>query len=489
MNWLDRSISWVAPQAGLRRARARLMSRTAELAYEGAKAGRRTDGWITSGSSANVEIGKDLAKLRERSRDLIRNNHFAAKAALEFAVKIVGTGITVRSASAPVAELWAKWQRECSADGLPNFAAIQALVARTVFESGECLVRRRTRTASVAGRMAVPIQLQVLEPDYLDASRTDTFDGGYRIHGVEFNNWGQRTGYWLFPQHPGEVVQANWSRPNQTSAFVPAAEILHVADLTSMRPGQVRGVPHLAPVMLAMRDLDDWEDAEIVRKKTESCLAAIVTDPNGDQALSGGRLTDSEGRTIETFSPGMIGYGASGFDVKFNTPAYAGGYADYKRSRVRDLAVGVGMIYEVLSGDLSQVNYSSYRAGLIGFRDRIESLQWNVLIPLLCEPVWAWFIAAAIEFSGLPSGDHAAEWGPPPFDLLDREAEAKADDLMLGNGTMTWPQAVQRQGWDAEKQVEEIATWKPRLDAAGVILGGAKPAPQGGVNETANPAP
>lgn len=467
MTWLDKTVSWLAPDAGLRRARARLMTQAATFAYEGAKLGRRTEGWITNGNSANAEVAKDLVKLRERARDLIRNNHFAAKAAIEFATKSIGAGVTVRSASPQAIMMWNRWQRECSADSLPHFNAVQALVARTVFESGECLIRRRTRTATVAESMSVPLQLQLLEPDYLDMGKTLSVDaGGYIIQGVEFNSWGQRVAYWLFPQHPGESVTVNWSRPNFTSSRIPAAEVLHIFE--ALRPGQVRGVPHLAPVMLAMRDLDDWEDAEIVRKKTEACLSAIVIDPNGEQTVSRSALTDADGRRIETFSPGMIAYGAAGYDVKFNQPSFAGGYAEYKRARVRDLAIGVGMIYEILSGDQSQTNYSSYRAGLLGFRDRIEAVQWNILIPMLCEPVWRWFVEAAQDYSGLPGGDYPAEWQPPAFDLLDREAEAKADNLQMLNGTLTWPQAVQRQGWDPETQATEIAKWKPRLDAAGV---------------------
>jgi capsid protein len=229
--------------------------------------------------------------------------------------------------------------------------------------------------------------------------------------------------------------------------------------------------------MLAMRDLDDWEDAEIVRKKTEACLAAVAVDPNGEQSIGATPLTDAEGRRIETFSPGMVAYGAPGFDVKFNQPSFAGGYADYKRSRVRDLATGLGMIYELLAGDLSQVNYSSYRSGLLGFRGRIEFLQWSLMIPMLCDPVAAWFISAAQDFSGLPVGEYPVEWGPPPFDLLDREAEAKADQLELQIGKRTWPQLVSEQGYDPEKQIAEIEQWQPRLDAAGVEFN-----PKGGNN-------
>jgi capsid protein len=80
---------------------------------------------------------------------------------------------------------------------------------------------------------------------------------------------------------------------------VPAAQAMHTYCI--LRPGQVRGVPWLAPVMLAMRDLDDYRDAERMRKKTEACLAGIVTRPEGSGGLPlGAKSTDPKtGNALE----------------------------------------------------------------------------------------------------------------------------------------------------------------------------------------------
>ena len=80
MNWLDRAIGAVAPGAGLRRARQRQAMGVLARAYEGAKLGRRTEGWVAAGTGANAEIAPAIARLRDRSRDLVRNNPYAAKA-------------------------------------------------------------------------------------------------------------------------------------------------------------------------------------------------------------------------------------------------------------------------------------------------------------------------------------------------------------------------------------------------------------------------
>lgn len=468
---LDKIIGWFSPTAELRRLTARMRI---SAAYEGAKTGRRTAGWLTSGNSANAEIGPDLAKLRERSRSLIRDQHYAAKALSEWRSKTVGTGIVARMADERLQRQWDAWSKVCSADGYPTFEALQSMVAGSVFESGECLVRFRRRSASDG--VTPPLQIQVLESDWLDLDKTQSTDTGYIIQGVEFNQIGQRVAYWLYAQHPGEVLSTGVRGGlSLKSARVPASEVLHIYDPT--RPGQVRGVPKLSSVMLAMRDLDDWLDAEIVRKKTEACLAAFVTSPEGEALALTSQTTDTNGNVVEQFEPGMITHLKPGENVTLAQPSSSGGIEEAERVFARKIAAGVGMPYEILTGNLSTTNYSSYRAGLLSFRDSVQAFQWNVMIAKLCEPVFAEFAKA---ISVTRSIDAAATWAPPAFDLLDRESEAKADQIMLQIGTLTWAQAVARQGEDPETQLAEIEKYSDRLQAAGVsfVKGGPNgPAP------------
>jgi hypothetical protein len=125
--------------------------------------------------------------------------------------------------------------------------------------------------------LPVPFQLQVLEPDHLDNGKTeDMADGGYILQGIEFDALGRRRAYWLFPVHPGETRGRSLaSRP------VPARQVLHLFE--RLRPGQVRGVPWFAPVILKLRDLDDYDDAELMRKKIEACFAAFVTGAQDEE--------------------------------------------------------------------------------------------------------------------------------------------------------------------------------------------------------------
>jgi len=374
VNWLDRTVGFVSPAAGLRRARQRAAMRLLFRGYEGAKLGRRTDGWVTAGTGANTEIGPALVRLRDRSRDLVRNNPYAAKAVQAVVSNLVGTGILPRARSDDTAlndhtdKLWARFAEACDADDLTDFSGLQALIVRAMVESGECLLRIRERR--IEEGLPVPLQLQLLEPDHLDTTKTgELANGGFVVQGVEFDALGRRRAYWLYPVHPGEV--ATFRKASLSSRPVPATSVLHLFD--RLRPGQVRGVPWFAPVILKLRDLDDYDDAELVRKKIEACFAAFVTGSEDEETL-GSAGTDADGGRVENFEPGMIEYLAPGKDVKFASPTHAGGYAEYMRVQLHAIAAGVGLTYELLTGDLSQVNYSSIRAGLIEFRRRMEAL-------------------------------------------------------------------------------------------------------------------
>ena len=467
MNWLDRTIGAVAPAVALRRLRQRQALQLMQRAYEGAKAGRRTDGWVTPGTGANAEIGPASSRLRDRSRDLVRNNPYAAKAVNALVSNLVGTGNVPRARAKRPAiakaadQLWLQFAASCDSEGLTDFGGLQALIVRSLVESGEVLVRFRERR--VEDGLAVPLQLQLLEPDHLDSSKTEELsNGGYILQGIEFDALGRRRAYWLFPSHPGESRGRSLvSRP------VPARQVLHLFE--RLRPGQVRGVSWFAPVILKLRDLDDYDDAELMRKKIEACFAAFVTGAQDEETL-GKPSTGMSGDRVESFEPGMIEYLEPGKDVKFASPSTNGGYAEYMRLQLHAVAAGVGLTYELLTGDLSQVNYSSIRAGLIEFRRRMEALQWQLIVPGLCQPVWSRFVELAQAAGQLPEGEITSEWTAPRFEAVDPLKDIQADVLAVRAGVMTLKEAIARQGYDPAQVLAEIASTNAELDAAGITL-------------------
>lgn len=223
--WIDRAVALVAPRTAARRVLAREAFEILARGYESAARGRRTDGWRTPGSSADAEVARAGALLRDRMRDLVRNNPHAAKAVAVLVNNIVGSGIMPRAASGDEAldrevdRLFEQWTRQCDADGQLDFYGLQTLICREMVEAGDVLVRRRPRRPGDG--LIVPLQLQVLEADFLDGGKSGRLGAGRLVQGVEFDPLGRRRAYWLFGDHPGDAaglsVAAVQSKP------VPAA--------------------------------------------------------------------------------------------------------------------------------------------------------------------------------------------------------------------------------------------------------------------------
>jgi lambda family phage portal protein len=288
-NLIDSLVDYFSPSAGLRRQRARLaQSFLAEHArkYEGASSGRRTDGWkARQVTSVNAEIGPALHLVRERSRDLVRNDPYATRAVAGITANVIGTGIMYDMAGegtsarklANAKAIWRDWSEstDCDADGLHDFYGLQSLAQRTVTEGGEALLVRKWRRKRDGYDIPVPFQVQVLEGDYIDtAKNADLSDGGFILQGVEFDSKGRRVAYWLFPKHPGEQLLTFGK--GFTSQRTLASDVKHLFRVD--RAGQVRGMPWGAPCIIRLRDFDEYEDFVALRMKIAACFTAFVGD-------------------------------------------------------------------------------------------------------------------------------------------------------------------------------------------------------------------
>ncbi len=476
LNWLDRAIGIVSPHAAVRRGMARA-TLDATRGYEGAALGRRTEGWRTPASSADAEIASSLARLRNRSRALSRDNPHARKAKSVWISNIIGTGIMPRSHTgneqydADVNGLFAEWAAVADADGQLNFAGLQELMVGGMVEGGETLVRRRFRR--VEDGLPVPLQLQVWEGDLLDLAKIGLTEGGRRaINGIEFDQLGRRVAYWIFPDHPGNAGLLTNGAGLQ-SRPIDAGEIVH---LYRKERTQIRGVPWCHAVINRSRDLDDYEDAEIMRKKIEACVVAIVTGSGeGDEGIAPLSVRDAAGNPVEMFEPGLIAYSQGGKDVKFSNPSQAGGYPEFKKIGLHSIAAGYLVPYELLTGDLSEVNFSSARVGLVEFRRLVEAVQWLCFIPMALQPIWDWFIAAAILSGALRRPADGGlkvpcEWDTPVFESVNPLDDAQADRTNIRSGTQTLIETIARRGRDPEEVMREHALGNKLMDQYGLVF-------------------
>lgn len=477
LNTLDRLIAVFAPGTAVNRARARVLLDTIRT-YDAAASGRRTSGWRTSRTSSDAEIARGLPVVRNRSRDLSRNNPHARKAKSVWVGNIVGTGIVPRSATGnprldeQLNSLWAEWAAVADADGQLDMGGLQELMVGEMIEGGEALVRRRFRRPEDG--LPVPLQLQVLEGDLLDESRTRDLGGAGRIvNGVEFDPIGRRRAYWMYSGHPGDV--SFLASPNVISAPVPATEILH---LYHKERTQTRGMPWCAAVVMALRDRADYADAERVRKKTEACLTGIVQGGEADLGMApaavdaaGTTMTDANGNRIEQFEPGMIAYLPMGREIEFNNPTQTGGFPDVMRLSDHEIAAGYLIPYELLTSDFSDVNFSSSRAGLIDFRARVEARQWLCVIPMALQPIWNWFVDAAYLAGRSPVRVARCEWDTPAFTSVQPLDDVNADlaEVRAGFNSL-FAVIAKRTGRNARRVLAEIADGNVVVDENGLIL-------------------
>lgn len=482
---LDSLIRTISPRWALSRTQARMAEqRLRDIAarYDGARVSRRTRGWLAPNTSANVETRDDLQRLRSRSRDLVRNNPYASAGLKTLVGYQVGTGIVPQSRTGDEAmdrqanALWAEWGATADAGRRHDIYGLQSLAARTRAEAGEALVVLRPISAAEARRRGarVPLVLHVMEPDHLDGTLASPLANGI-VQGVELDSYGAAVAYRIWPNHPGDQIGP------ADPVTVPARYVLHV--YRQARPGQVRGVPDLASAMTRLRLLDEYEDAVFMQQLSQSIVAAFVTS----QAEMGtGPLEAApDGSTpgVKSLSPGMVERLLPGESVEFLTPSGGGPFAEFARHQLRAVATGFGLTYDLLTGDLTQANYSSLRAGRLAFKRQLEQDQWLMLVPQLCAPIWRAFIEAAQSAGLLPprAGDWPVEWAPPHFEMVDPLKDTMAIKEQLRLGLLTWGQAVAEMGWDPERQAAEIKAWNAKHDDAGLVFDGdARRVAQGG---------
>ena len=460
MNLIDQLVNYFDPVRGIHRAQAR-MALDMVRAYDAAKVGRRTSGWVAGSGSANAEIGPALTRVRNRCRDVVRNNEYAAKALDTLVVNTVGDGITIK---APDQALWDDWAEYCDADGQLDFNGLMELAVRTRRESGEAIIRFRQRLPEDGFK--VPLQLQVLEPDHLDATKNGPLaNGNYVITGVEFNKIGQRVAYWLYPVHPGDV--ATYRLNSLESKRVPASEVLHY--YRKRRPAQVRGMPELAVSLMRLRDLADYEQAELVRKKIEACFVAFVRTDNPGSRLGDAVQAPTGNQVQEKVSPGMIKYLSNAEGVEFGTPSSNGGYGDYTETQLHAIAAGAGVMYSQMTGNLSNFNFSSYRAGLVEFRQLIKAEQWIALKPMVLAPICRRFqidarLAGATTkpVQRMPITMPKLQWVDPLKDVMAAKEEHRGTIKSIS-------ESIRERGEDPDKVFAEIASERQKLKELGIL--------------------
>lgn len=472
--------------------------------YSGASGTRLTLDWIATILSSDQEIRGNLRLLRARGRELSRNNPVAQNFLKLLAANVIGhKGIGYRpqvrnnsgkcpkcdgtgkmptpaatngTKAAPAADdckvckgsgtvkdllakpindkisaAWCEWSKKknCTVDGKLSFRGLQEVAIKNVATDGEVFIRKVRGFAGNKFRFA----LQLIDADQCDHlySIPPSKNGNEIRLGVEIDKWGRPVAYWITPGHPSDLGGS------LLRERIPAEDIVHLYDVE--RVSQTRGVTWYHPVMLQLRMLEGYIEAELVAARTgaakmgwlEYTDTAAYEEPNPDQKLT----FEANPGTIETLPPGLT-------FKEWNPDHPANAFPNFVITILRQIATGLGVSYNALASDLVGVNYSSMRSGLLIERDQWKRDQ-SWMIENLCEPVFEDFLGLALLSGALvldsrdPEKFLAGKWEPRGWQWVDPLKDSQAAVLDIGARLKSRGQILADTGEDWEDVAEQIA--------------------------------
>ena len=445
--------------------------------YDAAGRGKRVAAWTPPSSGPNTAMS-GVQTIRDRSRDTVRNEWTGESLIQKWSTTLVGIGITPRFRrikSKPrkqeIIDLWSDFVKSADADCMLNLYGLQTLVMRSWLESGECFIRRRPRFLDEG--LPVPMQLQVLESDMLPHFNATTLAGmpaGNVIKdGIEFNKRGKRIAYWFFKEHPGDGDGGVANYGADMLVRVLAADVAHVIE--PHRPGQRRGVPIIAPVIMRLRNTGDYEDTTLERQKIANLWVGFITrdlpefneqDVDVDPLTGIARVVDDAGNGLVPLRPGLIQELEDGQKFNFANPPEAGTtYSDYIRTQHLGNSAGGGMPYEIFSGDIAGISDRTLRVIINEFRRFAEQRQWQIAIPQMCQRTVDWFVDAAV-LAGLIGLDEAndvrrVEHAPHGWAHIHPVQDPQGKQIEVDAGFRSRSSVVGESGDDPESVDDERA--------------------------------
>ena len=441
--------------------------------------GRPGTSFRGGGGSADADILEDLPKLRERSRDMIRNDPYAKGLINLVTSNVIGSGIrpqpqvdaeaaglTPAQAQAfeeEVAKIWARWARQSDVTGQLDEAARQRLTFRSCFENGDVfLISRR-----VEGRPSA-VAVEVVEGDRIDTPNGDVQQGLIR-GGVEIGPKGEPLAYHVLVTHPGD---SSWINEKSYKRIPRLDEngrdqMLHVMRVD--RAGQSRGVPWLDASIDDLHDLGQLKKALLMAEKIAACFAAFVTTPDPiGQASAGGDYNSTSERRETNLRPGMIEYLDPGQKIEFGTPNRNGGsISEFIARYIRGVGSANSIPYELLSQDFSKTNYSSGRMALNEARRYFRELQqWFASVAI--EPFYKLLIEEAIlsgklvapNWAESPWAYTSAEWIGQGWSWIDPQKEVAAIVAAIDGNLSSLQREAAAHGLDWEAILRQRAREK-----------------------------
>ncbi len=482
---VDNFIGIFSPVTAARRRYFRYIAQNMLGTYRGAEGGRLRGSWAPGGGSADQDLLPDLATLRERSRDLVRNDGIAAGAVHTIVTNIIGSGVRPQSRvdkdslsinedyadqlQKLIEKIWERWASYADAGGRMDFYQLEELSERQRFVNGESIIIP-IRILDPKKQRPYSFALQTVEADRLNTPN-DLFWNKNIRSGVEVGEFGEPLAYYIRKVHPGDIFYSKGSINNSSNNYnryealneMGLPNVFHLYQV--MRSGQTRGEPFFAPVINLFKDRFEYMEAELVAARVAACFAVFIKKQLATDLSIARSTKDSSDRRIEELSPGLLEYLEPGEDIQAFNPQRPGGtFGIFMERILRDVSAGLNIPYEILAKDFTRSNYSNMRASLLEAR-RFFMMQQRFVSIKLCQPVLITLIEEAYLKGELPILDFyqnraayvRTRWVAPGWEWIDPQNEVAASVDAINNNLSTLAEEAATQGRDWEDDLEQRA--------------------------------
>lgn len=471
MSWLDKTIAFIAPSVAYRREAWR--KGYEELRnYDAGTNDRLNAGWRTVNSAAEQTDGLYRDTIRARARDLERNSDIAESIIGAFERNVVGTGFKLQAKTndeelnAQIEKLWKEWckPRNCDVTYQQSFAEMcRMALRRKKIDGGIIFVKRYTADG------VVPFSIQVREVDDLDTMQMSRSDKRI-VNGIEYNEFNRPIAYYF----KNYDVHGYYSGKSER---IEADDIIFLWN--KKRPSQIREISEMSATITRIKDVNSYMEAVSVKERVAACLSVFIRRQNPAGGGGFGRQSSQTGANYQgkTLSPGMIMELNPGDDVSVVTPPGQGASAaDFVRLQQRLTGSGVGISYETIARDMSQVNYSSARQGLIEDQ-KTYAIEQNHLIDHFLTEIYETFLISAVLSNAIQIKDFwdnkkeylAHSWTPPGQKWIDPLKEVNANSRALDSNQTTLAEISASSGQDWRETIDQRAREIEYMKSKGVI--------------------
>lgn len=434
----------------------------------------RLGNWGSFSLSADAEIRHSLRVIRAKSRHLAMNNDYFKQFLRLLKINVIGPqGIRLqnkardlfgnpdRDANRTIETGWKRFQKKGIYDVTGKLSGRdgEKLWIETLAKDGEVLARMIFNFPNEFG-----FAIQFLEADHLDENLNKHLPNGYKIRmGVEYDDWDRPVAYYLLRNHPGDYEMPNGHSWSDRYQRIEAHEIIH--EYTVERGRQGRGVPWVHTAAQRLQMLGGFEDAALVNARAGASKMGFYTRNSpevGSDEEWGGEETD-DGDFIEEAEPGVFGKLPSGWDFKEYNPTFPStDIAPFSKLMLRGGCSGLGVSYHSVSNDLTDVNFSSIRTGVLDSRDYYRDLQGFTAESFLDRIFANWLLMALLKkkLDKLDVADydrlHHPTWRARGWDWVNPLQDQSAAEKALKNRTKTLAKVLADQGEDLEEHFEQL---------------------------------